>query len=224
MTPFLSNMNISDIHTHNKSATNAIINLDENISIFEDKFYSTGIHPWDSESYTEQQLSNLHLIANNKQILAIGECGLDALKGDNIENQIKLLRTHINLSELHQKPLILHIVKCYPQIIALKNEIKPTQPWIIHGFRGKPQLANELLNHGFYLSLGEKHNPSSVQIIPSDKLLVETDESPTPISQIIKNIADTKEIPVQNLEQTIRKNVQNLFKTKIDCRHDNQSS
>lgn len=92
--------------------------------------------------------------------------------------QTALLRIHYELSETLRKPLILHIVKSFPEIIALRKQWKPTQPWIIHGFRGKPQLARELLAHGFHLSYGKKYNPASLAITPASRLLRETDEKP----------------------------------------------
>lgn len=92
--------------------------------------------------------------------------------------QTALLRIHYELSETLRKPLILHIVKSFPEIIAFRKQWKPTQPWIIHGFRGKPQLARELLAHGFHLSYGKKYNPVSLAITPASRLLRETDEMP----------------------------------------------
>ena len=92
--------------------------------------------------------------------------------------QTALLRIHYELSETLRKPLILHIVKSFPEIIALRKQWNPTQPWIIHGFRGKPQLARELLAHGFHLSYGKKYNPVSLAITHASSLLRETDEMP----------------------------------------------
>lgn len=92
--------------------------------------------------------------------------------------ETELLRYHYELSETLGKPLILHIVKSFPEIIALKKQWKPAQPWIIHGFRGKPQLARELLAHGFHLSYGKKYNPASLALTPASRLLRETDEMP----------------------------------------------
>jgi TatD DNase family protein len=61
-------------------------------------------------------------------------------------------------------------------------------PWIIHGFRGKPQLARQLINQGFYISLGELFNPQTATIIPTNRLLFETDESTLDIDTIIERI------------------------------------
>ncbi len=120
----------------------------------------------------------------NPQVLAIGETGLDALRGGDLAVQTELFKCHAAISEELKKPLIIHAVKTFQQIIALRNSLRPTLPWIIHGFRGKEEMAVQLLKHGFYLSLGEKFNPEAARVIPAACLLVETDESPLPIEQI----------------------------------------
>lgn len=154
-------------------------------------FYSVGIHPWNYLRVTPASLRLLRALAAEPQILAIGECGLDTLcnsgraieaaiptsRSEIIQAQTTLLHLHYTLSETLRKPLILHIVKAFPEIIALKKQWQPTQPWIIHGFRGKPQLARQLLAHGFHLSFGKKHNPASLALTPPSRLLHETDQT-----------------------------------------------
>lgn len=178
-----------DIHSHDtKRADTAIINISPDEVVCPGTYYSMGIHPWDTPAVTQSMLETLASKVHNEQIVAIGETGLDALKGGNMAKQVELFKFHILLSEQLEKPLIIHAVKTFPQIIKLKQELKPRQPWIIHGFRGKPELAQELLRHGFYLSLGEKFNKETVSIIPSDRLFYESDESPLPIEKIISLI------------------------------------
>lgn len=178
-----------DIHSHNNNrAYNAIINISPEDDILPDIYYSIGIHPWSTHLATPSMLDALTQKAHNKQIVAIGETGLDALKGGNIETQTELFKFHIKLSEQVGKPLIIHAVKTFPQIINLKQEHSPRQPWIIHGFRGKPELAKELLKHGFFISLGEKFNKETASIIPEDRLFYESDESPLSIKEIIAHI------------------------------------
>lgn len=148
----------------------------------------------------------LRALAAEPCVKAIGETGLDTIHKvtgsqvadrlsdsqnvhtDLLKMQTELLRYHVALSEELRKPLILHIVKQFGEIIRLKRELRPTQPWIIHGFRGKPELAKELLRHGFYLSYGEKFNPASVAVTPPSRLLIETDESQLPVSIIAKRL------------------------------------
>lgn len=190
-----------DSHTHILKR-NAIVDLDPVDLIATNRkpspllrkgyFYSVGIHPWNYLRVTPASLRLLRALAAEPQILAIGECGLDPLcnsgraigsgistssRSEIIQAQTTLLHLHYTLSETLRKPLILHIVKTFPEIIVLKKQWRPTQPWIIHGFRGKPQLARELLAHGFHLSFGKKYNPASLSITPPSRLLRETDQT-----------------------------------------------
>lgn len=171
---------ITDIHTH-IPAPGAIASLDpsagDDFSPEENFLYSAGIHPWRSGSFTGADLQRLVLMAADPRVAAIGEAGLDNRRGASRESQLALLERHIDLSESLRKPLILHAVGCFPDLIALKNMRRPEMAWIIHGFRGKPQLARELVRHGFYISAGEHFNPAALAEIPEEKLLVETDES-----------------------------------------------
>lgn len=167
----------SNIHTHRLDAgSDAVINLPLGMDIPEKGVYSVGVHPWDSDRVGKQQLEQLAHVATSPQVVAIGECGLDAMQGAPLDRQEELFRWHIALSERLGKPLIIHAVKTWEALMRLKKEIKPKQQWIIHGFRGNPQLAQQLLNAGFYLSIGEKYNPSTLAIIPPDRLYRETDE------------------------------------------------
>lgn len=161
--------------------------------------YSVGIHPWNVFSVTPADLRLLRSLAASPSVIAIGETGLDAIsvpkitlpaspglfsspspstRAEILASQTALLQIHYGLSEALRKPLILHIVKAFPEIIALKKSWRPSCPWIIHGFRGKPQLARELLAHGFYLSFGSKYNPEALALTPPSRLLRETDAMP----------------------------------------------
>ena len=172
-------MNITDfrdIHTHDLYAgSDSIINLPLHHGVPDKGYFSAGIHPWDSASATEADMAEIERLAENPRIVAIGETGLDKLRGGNIDRQLDFLKRHIALSERLGKPLILHIVRAFPEIIKLRRQEQPTQRWIIHGFRGKPELAQELLRHGFDISIGREFNEASAAIIPPDRLFHETD-------------------------------------------------
>lgn len=172
-------MNITDfrdIHTHRLDAgDDTIINLPQGAPLPDSGYFSVGIHPWDSATATEADMAEIERLAGNQRIVAIGETGIDKLRGGDIDKQLDILKRHIALSERLGKPLILHIVRAFPEIIRLRILLHPTQRWIIHGFRGKPALAQELLRHGFDLSLGEAFNPATAAVIPPDRLFHETD-------------------------------------------------
>lgn len=165
---------VADIHTHNPEATDAIINLAQGEEPSRPgAIYSVGWHPWWP---LPADMEWVERMARHPQVSMIGECGIDLLRGQGSEaEQIALLRRHALLAEEVDKPLLLHCVRAWHQIMALRREMRPKQPWIIHGFRGKPELARQLLDAGFHISLGAKFNPDTEKIIPPDRLLRETD-------------------------------------------------
>lgn len=178
-----------DAHTHTLKE-NALVCIDPTDREFDPVapyLYSAGIHPWRVAEADDEALERLVALAASPRVIAIGETGLDTVH-DGCENQLEaqteLLRRHIELSEKQGMPLVLHVVRRFNEIMALHRELKPRQAWVIHGFRGKPELARQLLREGFYLSYGERANPASVAVTPPDRLLVETDESSLSVGDI----------------------------------------
>lgn len=145
-------------------------------------------------------------------ILAIGECGLDKLRQEtNLEDQLSCFIKQIDLSEQYKKPLIIHLVKATDELIKLHKIKKPTQEWIVHGFRGKPEVYYMLKNQGISLSIGPNHNVQTVKQIPLDQLIIETDTSEIKIEQVCQNIAQIKNISTQELIYQIYKNTNRIL-------------
>lgn len=188
-------MSLIDLHTHRPDATDAVISLPPGcVELFVASnpaaSVSTGTHPWSSGEDADFGL--LERVAALPQVVAIGEAGLDRLRGAPIDRQIEIFRQNTALSERLRKPLVIHCVRAWSELMGVYRALRPSMPWAIHGFRGRPELARQLLQHGFYLSLGEHYNPASALIIPDDRLLVETDESAVPVAGIIARLADIR--------------------------------
>lgn len=190
-------MQILDIHTHRpapypEGVVSLRINGDSFADLLPGQLYSAGIHPWDIPDLdSEKAFPQLEAIVNNPQIVAIGECGVDLMRGGPMFRQLQVFRRHVELSETIGKPLIIHCVKGDDIICGLRRDMHPAKPWIIHGYRGKPGGAASLLRAGCHLSFGEKFNPDTVAAVLAsapDRLLAETDESPLPITQIIASL------------------------------------
>lgn len=196
-----------DIHTHSDRSTDDSLVLrnltfDEAEAFFmSDKqaFCSVGIHPWHVDTFSEEKLSKLEMWANDKRFIAVGECGLDKHSSGDFEEQLRAFEAQINISEKTNKALIIHCVGYFNELFALKKKWNPTQLWIIHGFRGKPELAAQALKAGCALSYGEHFNAASVQLTPTKKLFVETDESELNISEIYQHIANAKACNMEDL-------------------------
>ena len=181
-----------DIHTHHPAPRPEAV-VSSSVADFnplETQRYSIGIHPWDSAKLiTDDQWFEFERKAALPEVVAIGECGIDKLKGGPMFKQLILLHRQIRISENLRKPLILHDVKAHDVIVGLRRELTLTQNWAIHGFRGKPTVAKMLTDAGIYLSFGEKFNPDSLPAVPPHLILAETDESLLSINEIIHNLS-----------------------------------
>ena len=199
-------MLLFDIHTHNKAANPATAIL-SSCSWLPDRLISTGIHPWEITDNHEEQLAVVREAAGHRNTIAIGECGLDFLKSTATpEVQEQIFIAHAKLAEEYKKPLIIHCVKAFDRLIALRKIIAPQQPWIIHGFRGKPQQAAQLIKAGFHISLGEHFNRESAKSIPADRLFIESDESRLPIADIYAAVAGARGITTEELARLTEAN------------------
>jgi len=197
---------LTDIHSHrvNSGDVRIIYNIQVNdnpVSLPHGPniLFSAGIHPWDAGSIRSPWLENMGILLNFEQLVALGECGLDKNAPASMEKQLEVFELQIKLSESHKKPMMIHCVGCFNELINLRKALNPKQPWIIHGFRGKPQLADQLISAGFYLSYGEFFNPDSVIITPIDRLMVETDESEMDIEDIYEKISILKQCRIDDL-------------------------
>ena len=175
-------------------------------------FCSSGLHPWNISSNWQEDMEKVRIAAMKANTLMIGETGLDKLKGPELKLQEDVLNEHIKLSEELGKPLIIHCVKSIDEIIAIKKSTRPKQQWIIHGFRGKSQQAQQLLNNGFHLSFGKRFNPDSLALaFMHQAAWLETDESPLSIEEIYELAADSLNIAVSILEERIEGNASRLL-------------
>lgn len=198
-----------DIHTHKNSSLQkypAIQNLtfSEAEKIFnsdQQGFFSVGFHPWFANEFSGELMKDLANWATDERFILIGECGLDKNSKVPFEVQSNVFEQQIILSETIKKPLIIHCVGSFNEILEFRKKTKPVQLWIIHGFRGKPELANQLLKAGCALSYGEYFNANSVQITPIEKLFIETDESILQIDVIYNQIAEIKHITTDALTE-----------------------
>ncbi len=180
--------------------------------------YSVGIHPWYIDSKTiKEELAEMKIASSHKNVLAIGECGLDRICNTDFKLQEKVFIEQILWANEIAKPLIIHCVKAHHETLILLKEYNRTSPVIFHGFNNKLETANKILEQGYYLSFG-KHlmNPSVENVfskISLEKIFLETDDSDIGIDAIYKQAAKIKNISTEQLSLQIKKNLDRIFKT-----------
>lgn len=202
-------MEIQDIHTHilPQEPGSALVcigcgPLPQNA---EGHFFSAGIHPWDVTGKDEESFCSIEKLLALPQILAVGECGFDTLRGPAHDLQEQTFIRQCELSERFNKPMILHVVRDFESIIRIRKQLKPTQPWLIHGFRGGIVQMNQLYTQGILVSLGPKHSPETLKHIPSNRLFLETDGN-CPINDLIQTTAILREETVETIKHQIARN------------------
>lgn len=140
------------------------------------QYYSLQLHPWhlNTEEDIVQFTAKAKELREDPHFVAVGECGLDGLADTPLPLQLNAFRAALQIAEELQKPVIIHCVKLWSELIAETRGHKGLM--IVHGFRKGPALAQQLLDAGFSLSLGSRYNEEVMELIPPERLYRETDE------------------------------------------------
>lgn len=175
------------------------------------QLYSYGLHPWHIPADPAEALARLEEKLRTEGCVAVGEAGLDTLCSMPMWLQVKAFKVQIELSEALGLPLIVHAVRTAQEVLQMRRDAMARQPWIIHGFRGKPSVLAMYLKAGCHVSYGERFNTESLRLTPADRLLAETDESLRPIEEIIASLSEAR---CGDLLPDIIKNTADLFINK----------
>lgn len=182
--------------------------------------YSIGIHPWHIvEDKIEEELAFIESKLQEKNCLAVGECGLDKRIEIPFDLQEKVFRKQLALAEKFKKPVVIHCVASFQEVIQIKRELKISVPMIIHGFSKKQELAKQLLDNDFYLSFGKYllRNPdleATFATIPNDRFFLETDTIEEEIEAVYKIASQYKNIEINTLKKIVKTNFKNVFLEK----------
>ncbi len=200
-------------HTHFAETQNISI-LNIGLQQVCNSVFSIGIHPWQAE-LIEDNFLVIEQNARKKNCLAIGEIGLDKLKGPELSLQIEVFSRQIRIAEETQLPVIIHCVKAWNEIQEIKKKINPRQTWIYHGFI-KVGILQEVLKMGLMISIGgailtNKKLQTALLTIPDDKLLLETDDADVTIFEIYQKVSEIKKISLPTLEKIIEENFIRTF-------------
>ncbi|MEJ5994043.1 TatD family hydrolase [Pedobacter sp. Du54] len=220
-------MHYLDIHTHYVTQKKEVYSI-QSLTLTDKLFLaipkrvpiSVGLHPWFAKiNEFEMHLQYLTVIAAQKNVKLIGECGLDKLRGENIEVQMVILTQQILLAERLGKPLILHCVKSFSELIALKDKLKVKVPMIIHGFNKNEKLGEQLLAKGFFFSIGEavlKTESGAAKLVQkTDRFFLETDTSRVPIERIYEHVANLKNCKIEDLKARIFEDWKKLIDVNV---------
>lgn len=214
-----------DIHTHrevlqaNVLAVRNIMVSDLKNKLPLSEYFSLGFHPWEiSEGLKPSEMfSRIESHLEKTSVVLIGETGIDRSIQLPFELQRELFELHIAASERLKKPLIIHSVRSYSDLINLKKSLRPKMPWIVHGFQSNVQVLEQLINKGFYISFGhallkdETKYKKLLWLVPKDLMFFETDDNDTDIGIIYDKAAELMDITLDELKAIVLRNLKSIL-------------
>jgi len=214
-------MNFFNLHTHQSSIQVDVLEL---VNQYPQEFdasipnYSIGIHPWHIvEDRIDEYLSIIESKLKDEKCLAIGECGLDKRIEYPIALQQMVFEKQLALAEKYRKPVVIHCVAAFQEVIATKKKMAISVPMIIHGFSKNKETAEQLIANGFYISFGKYllRNPELELVfksIPKERLFLETDTIEEGIAAVYELAAKYKNIEMGEMKAIINANFDTVFK------------
>jgi len=214
-----------DIHNHGAKPIHGHFQV-ENLMTHENRIpdneagltYTIGIHPWflTAENF-KQQISIVRQYADHQNIIALGEAGFDRLKGPDAKLQETVFEEQVRIADDVSKPLFIHCVRAWDELLSESRKLRPSTPWIVHGFRGKKELAIQLISKGMYLSFWFDFilKPESTPLLknlPKEKIFLETDGSGVNIETVYEKVAVDFDATKEELKAIIYSNFDKVFR------------
>jgi TatD DNase family protein len=209
-----------NIHTHQPPQGEgiAIVNTKPGEAAEAKGYISAGIHPWHISSCNiPQAIEQLRSAASLKHVLAIGECGLDRLADTLMQQQEQIFTEQIRIAAAVSKPLIIHCVKAFDELVRIRKKENTSVPYIIHGYNNNGQIASQLLKNGMYLSFGKAlltEGSNAQRILRNtdpELFFLETDDAAVSINSIFEMAAALKNMAPEELKEKMMLNFKRLF-------------
>ncbi len=209
-----------DLHTHSDQPEKGLVTVKnifpgEGFAAFSGRnFYSMGLHPWHirSEDENNEMLRMVEDAMDFDHVCFIGECGLDKITSTDFEEQKRVFRAQIIMAEEFKRPLVVHCVKAYNEILEFRKELHPQMPWIMHGYNGSVEQTIQMAGKGILFSFGENlYRPNSKAVesfkhLPLEKIFFETDEYDGDVECMYEKGAELKDVSVETLLEVVWNN------------------
>jgi len=197
-------------------------------------YAAVGIHPQSAGDVDDGYLKKLYEHAKHEKVVAIGEIGLDYYYDFPPRDiQKKRFIEQINAAKEISLPVVIHTRDSFEDVLKIiKSENVKEVGGVFHCFSGSIEVAREVLNNNFYISVGgivtfknAKKVPEVVKYVPTDRLLIETDcpyLTPEPfrgkrndsgyLKYVVEKVAEIKGITFDEVAEITAKNALRLFR------------
>ncbi|MBC7749102.1 MAG: TatD family hydrolase, partial [Methylotenera sp.] len=152
--------------------------------------------------------------------LAVGECGLDKRIEISMEFQEMVFERQLLLAQQYNKPVVIHCVAAFQELIAIKKKLNSSVPMLIHGFSKNAQIAKQLVDNGFYISFGKylllnKELETVFTSVPNNRFFLETDTTDEGIEAVYELAAKYKGISVNEIQEIVNSNFNKVFDFRL---------
>jgi TatD DNase family protein len=198
------------------------------------------VHPHSVEEDDSWKTKDFEGIYSHVKMIGVGETGLDYHYDFSKKDvQKEAFCRHIEVAQKRNLPVIVHTREAQEDTVALLKEgiLHQSFDCVIHSFNGTKAFAEQMLDLGCYLSVSGMITFSKAQdlrdtlkYVPLDRLLTETDSpylAPVPyrgktnepayVVEVIKKLAEIKEVSVDEVQEKVSKNFLKLFGKKVSC-------
>jgi len=194
-------------------------------------FATAGMHPHDASAFDSQAGARIEELLHDPRVLAVGECGLDFFRMHSPrQDQERVFKVHIALSNETGKPLVVHVRDAWPEILRVLDE-GSAERVVIHCFSGDADIARECAARGYWVSFAgnitypkNEHFRQAAASIDLERILVETDSpflapqklrgrdnEPANVLATIAEIARVRGDDVDDVVQATAKNARAAF-------------
>jgi TatD DNase family protein len=145
-------------------------------------FATAGMHPHDASDFDQAASARIEELLHDARVIGVGECGLDYFRMHSpVEDQIRVLQTHIALSNETGKPMVVHVRDAWPDVLRVLDE-GSAERVVIHCFSGDAAIARECAARGYWISFAgnvtypkNEHLRQAAVAVDLDRIVVETD-------------------------------------------------
>lgn len=204
-----------DIHSHFSEVQDKNIISHPTLSVTSeaiftyDKPFWCGLHPCESMS-VDMVVARLEMVS--KQIVGVGEIGLDALCY--VNEQKELFEAQFDFARSNNFPVTIHVVKAYNEMVRILRR-KGGERVVVHSFISHPVVGQHLLDAGCYLSFGSASLRSGKSVdtlrrMPADRLFLESDGKGD-LKIVYDQVAKIKGLEMEELKLIIYNNYKCLI-------------
>lgn len=201
-------------------------------------FSTAGVHPHHASDYTDESDALIRSLVSKDIVVAVGECGLDYFRNFSPrEAQLNAFRRQLDIAKETGLPVFLHQRDAHDDFVEILEPALPDlSRAVAHCFTGEGESLREYLALGLYIGITGwvcderrgKHLHDIVDVIPDDKLLIETDapylmprtiqpkpgtrrNEPMYLPEVLKVVADARGQSIDHVAAITAANARQFF-------------